>query len=298
MKVNVNLPRRIFSIFNYIFFALTMLICLYPFWYVIVYSVSDPAAVSRNAMVLIPKSFSLVNYSKVMEIPGILQAFIISILRTVSGSCVTMFACMLLGYLFTKKEMPMRSFLYRLVIITMYVSGGLIPTYIVFKAYGLLNNFAVYILPCVIQAYYIILIKTYVEQIPASLEESAMLDGAGFWTTFLRIILPLSTPIAATVVVFAAVAQWNSWLDNYIYTFSNTNLTTLQLMLYNFVSQTETLIKQIQQTNSAANSLKGLLTPMGVRMTVTVVAVLPILMVYPFLQRYFVKGIMLGAVKG
>ena len=298
MGMKAVLSRKTFNIFNYSLFIIIIFLCIYPFWYVFIYSISDPAAIAQNTVTLVPESFSLLNYYKVFQIQGIFNAFSISVLRTVIGSSVTMFACMLLGYLFTKQNMPFRSFLYRMVIVTIYISGGLIPTYLVFKAYGLLNTFAVYILPSVIQAYYIMLIKTYIEQIPPSMEESAMLDGANIWIVFFRIIMPLSLPIAATVVIFSAVGQWNAWVDNYIYTFSDKSLTTLQLILYNFVSETETLIKQIQQSNSGINEMRNMLTPMGVRMTVTVVAVLPIIAVYPFLQRYFIKGIMLGGVKG
>lgn len=211
-----------------------------------------------------------------------------------------MLSCSFLGYLFTKEEMPARKLMYRFLILTMYVSGGMIATYIVVKSYGLLNNFWVYILPMLISAYNIVLIKTFVEQLPASLEESAKLDGAGYLTIFTKIILPLSKPIIATVAVFVAVNHWNSWFDNHIYARGNESLTTLQYLLYNYLNEAQRLADQIKNTTNAAgmSQISTSISPKGVRMTITVLASLPIFMVYPFMQKYFVKGIMVGAVKG
>ena len=197
--------------------------------------------------------------------------------------------------------MPFRKCLERLLNLTMYISGGMIASYIVMKSYGLLNNFWVYILPLMISAYNIVLIKTFVEQLPASLEESARLDGAGYLTVFTKLILPLSKPIIATVAVFVAVGQWNSWFDNHIYTRGNEALTTLQYLLYNYLNEAQRLADQIKNTTNAAGMsqlVSNSISPKGIRMTITVLASLPIFMVYPFMQKYFVKGIMVGAVKG
>jgi ABC-type glycerol-3-phosphate transport system permease component len=163
-----------------------------------------------------------------------------------------------------------------------------------------MNNFFVYIIPDV-SAFYVVLIKTYVEQLPASLEESAFMDGATFFTVFTHIILPLSIPIIATVAVFTAVGQWNSWFDNYIYCGNDENLKTLQYTLYNYLNETQRIAQLIRENPSlAGNSAFGQmkLTPKAVRMTVTMLVTLPILFVYPFMQRFFIKGIMLGAIKG
>jgi putative aldouronate transport system permease protein len=241
----------------------------------------------------------LTNYQNVFKIGEVFHAFLISVLRTVIGSACTVMACTLLGYLFSKKEMPFRSFLYRTLIITMYVSGGLIPAFLTTQAYGLLNKFAVYILPFMVNAFYVILIKTYVEQLPESLEESARIDGANTLVVFTSIIAPLSIPIIATITVYAAVDQWNSWFDNHIYTFQNPNLLTMQYMLYRYLLRIEALMQQMKliQVQDGLD-LTSRLTPKGVRMAITVVTVVPVLFVYPFMQRYFMKGIMLGAVKG
>jgi multiple sugar transport system permease protein/putative aldouronate transport system permease protein len=293
-KYSAPLSRTIFVVFNYLFFILITLFCIYPIWFIFISSVSGTSGASG---ILLPKNVTLMNYEKVMQIRGIARAFGISVARTLIGTFLTVLASMFLGYLFTKEQMPFHKLLYRMLIITMYVSGGLIPTYLVIRAYGLLNNFWVYILPGMISAYYVILIKTFVEQLPASVEESAMLDGAGVLTIFFKIILPMSMPIVATIAVFAGVGQWNSYFDNAIYTFQNKNLMTLQYMLYTFLNEAEVIIRQLSET-SADIDISKLLTPKGIRMTVTMVTVTPVLFIYPFLQRYFIKGIMIGAVKG
>ena len=196
--------------------------------------------------------------------------------------------------------MCIRDRVYRFLILTMYVNGGMISTFIVIKSYGLLNNFWVYILPMLISAYNIVLIKTYVEQLPQSLEESARLDGAGYVRVFTAIILPLSKPIIATVAVFVAVGQWNSWFDNHIYTRGTESLTTLQYLLYNYLNEAQRLAEQIKNSvnSGGISQMVSTISSKGVRMTITVLASLPIFLVYPFMQKYFVKGIMVGAVKG
>lgn len=286
--------RIVFSVVNYIFFSLCILLCAYPLWYIFIQSLSGTHMAGKG--LILPYQPTLSNYAQVMQLEGIFRAFGVSVARTVVGTAGTVMCCMLLGYLFTKEQMPLRKVLYRMVTVTMYVSGGLIPTFLVIKAYGLTNNFWVYILPSLVSAYYIILIKTYVEQLPASVEESAMLDGAGVLTIFLRIILPMSLPIVATIAVYASVGQWNSWFDNHIYTFTKDSLTTLQYTLYRYLNEAERIAEQLEKGNIDERMLT--LTPTGVRMTVTMITVLPVLMIYPFLQRYFIKGIMIGAVKG
>lgn len=295
MSMRISTSRKIFIILNGTLMFLLALLCIYPIWYVLIQSLSEGNSVDTY---ISPKNFTLSNYERVFQMKNVAGAMIVSALRTIVGTVCTVSCCMLLGYLFTKKEMAYRKLLYRIMIITMYVSGGLIPTYLVYKSYGLLNNFWVYILPSVISAYYVILVKTFVEQLPIAVEESAMIDGAGTLTIFARIILPMSLPIVATIAVYAAVGQWNSWFDNHVYTLSNKDLITLQYMLYKFLNEADRLAEQLREMSSGAVDMSQTLTPRGVRMTVTIVAVVPVLFVYPFLQRYFVKGIMLGAVKG
>ena len=293
MKTSAS--RKGFLVFDHLFFIALILLCIYPIWYIFISSISEGTGVGQF---FIPQKPSISNYTRVFKLQGMGLAFRNSILRTVIGTFLTVIVCMFMGYLFTKEEMPFRKTLYRILIVTMYLSGGLIPTYLVFKTYGLLNNFWVYILPSIVSAYYIILIKTFLESLPASVEEAAMIDGAGVMRIFLQIILPMSLPIIATIAVYAAVGQWNAWFDNHIYTFNREGLTTLQYKLYTYLKEAEILAEQLKMSSEIDTSLQNSLTPRGVRMTVTMVTVVPVLFVYPFLQRYFVKGIMIGSVKG
>ncbi len=294
MAIKVTPGRKVFMVCNYLFFTLLILVCAYPLWYVFVQSLSGEIVAGKG--IVVPYRFTLKNYAQVMKLKGLGNAFKISAARTGLGCVITVTCCMMLGYLFSKEEMPFRRLLYRMLVICMYISGGLIPSYLTVKYVGLMNSFWVYIIPWAVNAYNVVLVKTFVEQLPASVEESAMLDGAGVFTILFRIILPMSLPILATIAVYSSVAQWNSWFDNHLYTALDENLTTLQYMLYNYLNQAERL-SQLLAEGKNLNS-DQILTPKGVRMTVTMITVIPVLCIYPFLQRYFVKGIMIGAVKG
>ena len=294
-NMNASRSRKVFVVLNGLFFILLAVLCVYPLWYVLIQSLSSG---NTGKAVFLPEGFTLDNYAQVFKMKNVAGALGVSVLRTVVGMVCTVTACMLLGYLFTKQDMPYRKFLYRMMIVTMYVSGGLIPTYLVIKSYGLLNNFWVYILPGVVSAYYVILTKTFIEQLPQAIEESAMIDGASPLTIFARIILPISLPIVATISVYAAVSQWNSWFDNHMYALTNKKIMTLQYMLYKYLNEAERVAKEIKEMSDVNAASQAMLTPRGVRMTVTVISVVPVLFVYPFLQRFFVKGIMIGAVKG
>lgn len=288
-----SVSRKIFNVFNILFFLVIITLCLYPLWYIFIQSLSSgPLAVNAVAW---PINFTLKNYADVFKSGDVPHAFLISVLRTSIGTACTLLACMLLGYLLSKEDMPLRKVMYRILIITMYVSGGLIPTYLVYKAYRLTNSFLVYILPAVVDAYYVILIKTYVEQLPISVEESAMIDGAGTMCIFLKIILPMSLPIVATIAIYASVGQWNSWFDNHIYAISNKKILTLQYMLYRYLQEAESIVRELKERDPGAAVP---ITPRGVRMTVTMITVVPVLCIYPFFQRYLIKGLMIGAVKG
>lgn len=285
----------VFNICNYTIMFLLLFICVYPFYYIFIYSLSDPM-LSASGLTFYPKGLTLENFARVMELEGIFKALGVSIARTVIGTALNVMTSMFLGYLFTK-PMYFRKFFYRLVVVTMYVSGGVIPTYLIFRFYGLTNTFWVYVIPTAVSAYNIILCKTFIENLPISLEESARLDGAGYVTVFMKIVLPLSKAIMASIVVFGAVSQWNSWTDNYIYN-TDERLNTLQLILYNFLNEATRLAKILEETGDMSMMTGFQLTPMSIRMTVTMLVMIPILCIYPFMQKHFVKGVMIGAVKG
>lgn len=297
MKGRETFGSRLFNILNYVILFLLGFVCMYPFYYLIIYSLSTPSEAAKGLVTVLPRAITLENYRQVIMIPEIPRSFLVSIVRSVLGAGLTLMCCSFFAYLVSKPEMYLRKLIYRFLIITMYVGGGLIPTYLVYRAYGLRNNFLVYLLPSALSAYNVVLIKTYIESLPASLEESALLDGAGIVTCWLRIVLPLSMPILMAVGIFALVGQWNSWFDAHIYMTRRADLHPLQYILYKYLNQAQALADRLQSDVGQEVDLMAL-TPESVRMTVTVVSVIPIMMVYPFLQKYFAKGIMLGAVKG
>ncbi len=290
MRRNEIIPQVLLNIF----FLALMIVCFYPFYYVVIYSLSNP---DKAAYVfLYPIGLNLNGYRNLFQLNDIFHAALISVLRTVLGTLITVICTTFVAYLVTKREMMFRTFVYRFFVITMYLNAGLIPWYLTMRAYGLKNNFLLYILPGIISAYYMILIKTYIESLPSSLEESAMLDGAGYITVFWKIILPLSKPIIATVVIYNAVNQWNSWSDNY-FLVSDERLQTLQLILYNYLNNATNLAHASTEQIEAMGA-STTMTPMSIKMCITVITTLPIMCIYPFLQKHFAKGIMIGAVKG
>jgi ABC-type glycerol-3-phosphate transport system permease component len=286
--------QRAWDVVNVLVLGLLALLTFYPFYYIFIYSISDPTQAARGVF-LLPAGFSLDNYKEIFKQDNIVQAFLISVGRTVIGTLLTLFGCTVFSYGISKPFLRMRRLMYGAVLVTMYISPGLIPWYITMKAYGLKDNFLVYVLPGMIVAFYIVLIKTYIEELPPALEESAMVDGASYYRVLFRVVLPLSLPVLATVAIFNAVGQWNSWVDN-LYLAPSPKLLTLQLLLYSFVNQQNAAMSLV--TTSSMSQQAIILTPTSVQMTITMVATAPILIVYPFLQRYFLKGLMLGAVKG
>ena len=295
MKTKRDLRDVPFNLVNGFFMLLLTFVCMYPFWYIFIYSISDPNQAAQG-IVLLPKGITLSNYKQVLSLDGILPAVGVSIARTVLGTFVSVMCVTIVGYLFTK-PMYGRRFFYRMLVITMYMNGGVIPTYVVYMKYGLTNSFWVYILPLALSAYNVILTKTYMESLPPALEESAKIDGAGPLAILFKIVMPLSKPIIATIAVFDSVMQWNSWTDNYLYNVDE-KLNTLQVILYNYLNETIRISQMIEQSSDMAVMQQNPMTPMSIRMTITMIAVIPVLCVYPFMQKYFVKGIMVGAVKG
>jgi putative aldouronate transport system permease protein len=290
----------LFRFLNYVLFAVFALICAYPFYYLIINSVSANDVSALGDVRLWPVDFHLSNYGQVFQLPGLPMATVVSIGRTVIGTVLTVLASGFLGFMFTQTRMWGRKFWYRFLIITMYFSAGLIPVFIIMKSLGLTNNFWVYVLPFVVQPFNVILAKTYVESMPKELQEAAEVDGANILQVFFRVYLPNMTPILATIAIFSAVMQWNSFQDTLIY-ITDQSLYTLQYLLYMFINQASSLAQAAQDAGGNLGQIAGAATtqtPTSIRMTVSVLVVLPIIFIYPLFQRFFVKGIMLGAVKG
>jgi len=291
----------LFNVLVYTFFALFTLICVFPFYYLIINSISANDVSARGEVMFYPISVHFKNYTDVMRIQGLSDATVISIGRTVLGTLGTLVGSSFLGFMFTQNKLWMRKFWYRFTVATMYFSAGLIPWYLNMKFLGLTNNFLAYVLPAIVQPFNLILIKTYIENTPIELQEAAEIDGAGILRIYGQIIIPLSTPILGTVAIFSAVGQWNAFQDTLIL-MTDQKLYSLQYTLWRYLQEARSLAAMIQassgEISEALISAATKQTPTSVQMTVSVVVVLPILFVYPVFQRFFVKGIMIGAVKG
>ena len=283
----------------YICFGVYALICILPFYYLFTISISSNDLVRRGTLLLFPNGIHFKNYLNAFKLPGFGLSALVTVSRTVIGTFLTVFTSAWMGYAFTKQELWKRSFWYRLIIVTMYFHAGLIPVYLNFQMLGLTDTFWIYIIGFV-GAFNIIQCKTFIESLPASLEESAKMDGAKYLTIFFYIILPLSKPIIATIAVFVAVYHWNSYIDTVIY-IRNPKLYTLQYTLYRYLNQATALSRAM--SNPSGGGLTGvdltkIVTPTSLKMTIAMMVSLPVLFVYPIFQRYFVKGIMIGAIKG
>lgn len=303
MKRNNRNYRKttLFDIFMYVFFAIITFICIYPFYYLIINTISANDLSSNGSIIFYPKQLHFANYKEVFKIPGLGNAAFISLARTIIGTFLSVLASGFLGFMYTQDKMTGRRFLYRVTIITMYFNAGLIPWYITMNNLNLTNNFLAYIIPSMVSPFNIILVKTYVESTPKSLQEAAEIDGASIITIFRKIMIPLCKPILATVAIFSAVGHWNSFQDTLLL-MTDEKLYTLQYVLYKYINQSSSLANLIKSNegyiNSIISSAATEQTATSVRMTVSVIVVLPIMLVYPIFQRFFVKGIMIGSVKG
>jgi multiple sugar transport system permease protein/putative aldouronate transport system permease protein len=291
-----------FNIINYSVFGLFTLICIFPFYYLIINTISANNLSANGLVNFYPKGIHFNNYIEILKLKGLSQAALISVLRTVIGTVLTVMVSAFLGFMFTQQKMWGRKFWYRFMIITMYFNAGLIPTFITIGLLlKLVNNFWVYIIPAIIQPFNVILVKTYLESLPSSIQEAAEIDGAGTLRIFFQVILPISGPILATIAIFSAVNQWNSFQDTLIY-ITDEKLHSLQYVLYKYINQANSLAMLIKNSTNLSNetmaNLASQQTPTSVRMTVSVIVVIPILLVYPMFQRFFIKGIMIGSVKG
>ncbi|MCL2638377.1 MAG: carbohydrate ABC transporter permease [Oscillospiraceae bacterium] len=284
-----------FNIFNGVFFTLFTIICIFPFYYLFINTISDNELVSSGRINLLPQGIHFTNYTALMQAAELGRALFITISRTVLGTASMVLTSAFVGYLVTKDAMFGRKFIYRFIIITMYFNAGLIPWFMNMHMLGLTNNFWGYIIPAIVQPFNIILVKTYIESIPKELEESAFMDGAGYFTTFRAIVLPLCKPILATITVFGAVGHWNAFTDSIILMQAEPTLYTLQHRLYLYL-QFASDIGDVLREGSLDVDL--MLSNRVVSLTVSMGSIIPILCVYPFMQRYFQKGLMLGAVKG
>ena len=293
MKIKRSAGDIAMSVIIGIFMFVFVVVTLYPVLNTVAISFNDGIDAVRGGIYLIPRKFVMKNYNTVLGMQNLLVGAKITVLRTVVGTLSALFVNALLAYVVSRKRFLFKSELSLFWVITMYVNGGMIPVFLLYKNLHLTGTFWVYVVPGLVSAWNMLVIRTYMLGIPDSLEESAQLDGAGYMTIFFKIISPLCKPVYATVALFVAVGQWNSWFDAMLYNRMKTEYTTLQYELMKLLSSV------MQQSGSADNAKNGAatITPVSIRSAASVVTMAPIICLYPFLQRYFVTGLTIGGVK-
>lgn len=286
---------KAFDVVNILFMVAISFVMVYPVWYVVVNSFSQGSEVLRGGIYWRPRKFCMENYEAVFKNKEIFMSFGISVLKTATGTVTSVLFTAMAAYGLSKKDLIGRKFFMALGIITMFFSGGLIPSFLLIKALGMLDTFWVYIIPALFGFYNAIIFITFFSGIPGELEESARMDGANDFLIFLKIILPVSMPVIATVALFNGVGQWNDYFTGIIYITNEQWLTPIQTFLYKVISESSS---SRMTANMPANVRNTMVTSTTVKYATMVITTFPIICVYPFLQKYFVQGIMVGSVKG
>ncbi len=277
-----------------------ILITLYPFWNTVVVSFNHATDTIRGGVYLWPRSWTLANYKAVWVTANIPSALFISVSRSFVATVLNLFLTTMLAYALARREFVLRKPLTLIVVLSMYVNAGLFPNYFLIRGLHLNNSFWVYIIPSLIGAFNFIVIRTFIRTIPESIFESARIDGTSEYGIFLRFALPLSKPVLATVALFVAVGAWNAWFDTVLYNSSKPELFTLQYQLMALLQASLNQSKSaadIGASGMATNLGASIVSPLSIRSAITIVAAVPILLVYPFLQKYFVVGLNVGSIK-
>lgn len=297
-------PRKhydvVFPIVNTIILVLLMFVTVYPVINTVAYSFNDGTDALKAGIGLWPRVWSLQSYQSILSDPAVYSAAWISASKTVIITVLNLFWTGMLAYALTRKEYVLRGLITTMLVLTMYVNAGLIPNYLLItKTLHLQKTYWVYIIPTMFSCFNMIVLRTYIAGLPEALVESARIDGAGDIRIYWQIIFPLCKPVLATVALFVAVGSWNSWFDTHLYCASKTQLHTLQYLLKMKLATTQASANAAKATAEAlANSATTKTTPVTIRCAITVISTVPILVVYPFLQKYFVTGMVLGSVKG
>ncbi|CAM3825909.1 carbohydrate ABC transporter permease [Cohnella lubricantis] len=286
--------ERVFQVFLVLFITLMCAAMLYPFVHLLSVSLSTPAEAIRPGPHLYPLEFSLEAYRKTFEYGLIWIGYRNTLIRAAGGTFIALFMIALTAYPLSKRYLPHRSFYTLFIVFTMFFSGGLIPTYMLIKNIGLMDSMWVYILPVMIPTFSLLIMRNFFMEIPDELEDSAKIDGAGDFRSFVSIVLPLSKPILATVGLWQVVNHWNAWFDAMLY-IQDPGKIVLQMFLRKLIVSNEA-----QELNAMMNQAPGveIVTPETIKAAALMVSTLPILVVYPFIQKYFVKGILVGSLKG
>lgn len=292
MTYTRSFGEKAFDVCNIALLAFLAILWTYPFIYTLSMSLSTAAEASREGFHLFPREISFFSYKAVLSNPNILTGYYNTILRTVLGTVLTLLASCIAAYPLSRKEMPQKSMIIFFIVFTMLFSGGMIPNYILIKELGLLNTVWALVIPTLLSGFNIIIMKNFFQSIPESFVEAARIEGAGEWTILFKIFIPLSKPVLATVALWTMVSHWNSWLDALIY-ITDDNRQVLQIFLQRIVIESSSTLMDMGVTDQAITQF----TPETIKAATVIVTILPIICVYPFMQKYFVSGIMLGGVK-
>lgn len=292
-SIRATAEDRLISLLVGLIMAFVFAVTLYPFWYSIVLSFNEGTDALRGGIYLWPRKFTLDNYAAVFGIEYVTGAFFVTVARTLLGTVVAVGFTGLFAYACSHNRLMFRKFYITAMIIVMYFSGGLIPQYMLLKALGLMNSFWVYIIPNLFSAFNAVIMMNFFREIPASLEEAAHLDGANDLRIFFQIVLPVSMPLIATMALYSGVWHWNTWTDSAFF-ITNKGLKTLSNVMISLINQSESAA---QTVFGQINQREITYTSMTLRPAAMVICVVPVVIVYPFLQKYFVKGVMIGSIK-
>jgi putative aldouronate transport system permease protein len=297
-----KLENFIFHFLNTSFLIFLAFITLYPFWNTIAVSFNDAMDTLRGGINFLPRKLTFFNYKVIFQTGAIPHAFFVSVARTSINLVTSVFFTAMIAFALSRREFVLLKPFTFILILSMYINAGLIPTYFLIRRLGMVNSFWVYIIPGIVNAFNFVVMRTYIRSIPESIIESARIDGYGDFYIFIRIVFPLCLPVLATIGLFVAVGSWNSWFDTMIYNSGRVNLHTLQYKLMEYLQSSQAQSKTAADAGatalaSAAGAGSGMVTPMSIRAAITVIASVPILAIYPFMQRYFVVGLNVGGVK-
>ncbi|MCR5187918.1 MAG: carbohydrate ABC transporter permease [Treponema sp.] len=301
-KRRTQLSNVIFDAIIFITLSFVVIVTVYPFWNTIAISFNDGLDSIKGGIKLWPRKFTWQNYKALFVTDYILKAGLISVSRTILQTVFSVFCTSMLAYSLSRKEFVLKRSLTTIIVISMYVNAGLIPGYMLMKKLGLLNSYAVYIVPNIVDVFNFILVRTYINGLPDSFVESARIDGANEFKIFIKIIMPLIIPSIAMTCLFVAVNAWNSWFDTYLYCSGKKDLHSLQYVLMSFLQASQNQSNSAASANSmalqaASGAASNMVTPVAIRASITMIATIPILIVYPFVQKYFVVGMTVGGVK-
>mgnify|MGYP001151080154 FL=1 len=286
-----------FDWINYTVMVLLAFIMIYPLWYCVAGSLNEGMDYLRGGVFLWPRKWTLANYKAVFLDSAILNAFWVTIWKCLVGTVTSVLCTAMVAYAITRPKLRLKKLYIPFIMLTMFFSGGLIPYFILIVDLGLYDSFWVYVIPTMFSAYNMIIIQSFMRELPSELIESAKLDGASEYRIFFQMILPLSKPVLATIALFTVVTHWNSYFDSMMYT-SSQELQTIQLFLKKVITDPSVSRGLGSAATIAIPDQAATLTPQVVKLATMVVTALPVVCIYPFLQRYFVKGVTVGAVKG